>query len=58
MERETFFFPLRNEQGFKVDCPENYVHMISTIINTTTELEEDYPDKRVLVVYEVENVGN
>lgn len=52
-EPSVFMFPITNEQGFRVDSEANYAHMISTIINHTVELQEDYPDKVILVVYEV-----
>lgn len=53
MEPEVYMFPIRNEQGFKVQNEADYAHMISTIINAQIELAEDYPDKTVLVVYEI-----
>lgn len=54
MERPDYlFFPLRNEQGFKVDSPSNYQHMINTIVETQVQLVQEYPHNCVLVVYEI-----
>lgn len=52
-DREVLFFPLRNENGFKVDSPESYRHVIDTIISNTLQLQEEFPNNPVLVVYEV-----
>lgn len=53
MEPEFLMFPIRNEQGFKVQDTDTYAHMIHTIVNAQVQLAEEYPDKKVLVVYEV-----
>jgi hypothetical protein len=50
---QWYFFPIKNEQGFKVESPTAYMHLINTLIDCTVELEPEYPDKKVLVVYEV-----
>lgn len=52
MEAEYYMFPIRNEQGFKVVNQATYAHMIHTIIEAATELAEEYPNKKILVVYE------
>lgn len=51
-EATVFMFPIKNEQGFKVVDQQTYAHMIKTIVSHTVQLQEEYPDKRVLVVYE------
>lgn len=53
MESSVLIFPLRNEQGFRVDSMKAYAHMISTIVRYSTELTEDYPNHHIWVVYEV-----
>lgn len=52
-EPEVLLFPIRNEQGFVVDSPENYAHMIATIINATVELQQEFPDNPIMVVFEI-----
>lgn len=52
---EVLIFPLRNEQGFKADSSDSYLHMIRTIVHTQIELQEDYPGYKIMVVYEVNN---
>jgi hypothetical protein len=54
---EVLFFPLSNEHGFKVDCKENYQHMIHTIIKHTIELQPQFPDNPIYVVYRIDD-GN
>lgn len=50
---EVLFFPLKNEQGFKVVDADTYRHMINTIIENTVVLQQEFPENPIFVVYEV-----
>lgn len=54
-EQETYFFPVNNEMGFRVLNTDNYVHLINTLVECTTELQQDYPGKNIMVVYEADS---
>lgn len=53
METDYFIFPIRNEAGFKVHSIAEYNQLLYHVMDATVQLQEEYPEQKILVVYEV-----